>query len=76
MDDGIGSIGSRTQAVEIIQRTAVRLYTRGLQRPGALFRARHAENFMTVGKQFLDDSDTDESRSACYEYTHAIISDR
>ncbi len=64
VDHGIRGGGAFSQAIQILQRTAMDFRARRLERGGARVGTRQPQNLVPRAQQFLDDGRTDETGGA------------
>ena len=68
MNDGVGRSGAFGEARRVFERGAMGGDAGGVERLGAHFRARSADDAMAGGEQFGDDGGADEAGGAGEEY--------
>ncbi len=72
MDDGVGLSRARAQALDVLERAAMRLHAGLHKRPGAGVRPCKPQHPMPGGEKFGNDARTDEAGGAGQKYAHGM----
>ena len=72
VDDAVGRLGGRAQAVEVVQVAAPDLGARGLEGGGGAVGAGQADHLVAVSEQLGDERGADVPGRAGDEYTHGM----